>query len=310
MTGRLAAQVAALAIITALGGAQAAYAQDGAVTAQRLEHEPDPAFVFDAYPPLALAQRIGGEATLLCVIPAAGVHRCELDNETPEGFGFGEAALSLVPAFAFLPRREGGVAVDSGALLPVVFEAPPGPPPAPIDAVALFGNLPRAEDHSGRAMLACAGRRDGRLDCVVEEETGPGLGQRALSIIGSAASGPRFDRGPFRYGARVAFTFAGPPAPARPAIWSRRPSASDVASAYPSRALDRGVSGRAELDCVVQADRRLSCSVLSETPAGLGFGAAALRLSARYEVSEAALAEPGSRPGEHILAPFSFQLDE
>jgi protein TonB len=56
--------------------------------------------------------------------------------------------------------------------------------------------------------------------------------------------------------------------------WARRPSVE-----YPERALGQNVgSGLVRLDCGFAADGSLtSCEVTEETPAGMGFGAAALR---------------------------------
>lgn len=62
-----------------------------------------------------------------------------------------------------------------------------------------------------------------------------------------------------------------------PVQWRRVPPAVDF---YPSRALERGVSGSATLTCVAAADGTpTGCSITSETPAGAGFGAEALRAS-------------------------------
>lgn len=62
-----------------------------------------------------------------------------------------------------------------------------------------------------------------------------------------------------------------------PPQWLRRPDPE-----MPQRATRAGVSGQAELDCIVSTTGRVTdCTVLSETPEGYGFGAAALRAARR-----------------------------
>lgn len=76
-----------------------------------------------------------------------------------------------------------------------------------------------------------------------------------------------------------------PPAAATPAptvSWNLRPSANRIAELYPARALRENVGGRVVLDCVVQASLNVACQVASETPAGAGFGRAALTAASSY----------------------------
>ncbi|GAA0638905.1 TonB family protein [Brevundimonas lenta] len=68
--------------------------------------------------------------------------------------------------------------------------------------------------------------------------------------------------------------------------WSRQPSAEQLMRAYPDRALARGVSGSASLNCLVQADGTVaSCDITGETPAGQGFGRAAQSLSRYFRIN-------------------------
>ncbi|MDP1738199.1 MAG: TonB family protein [Caulobacter sp.] len=61
------------------------------------------------------------------------------------------------------------------------------------------------------------------------------------------------------------------------------PSAQDMVDAYPSRALRDGVRGRVVIACRLTADGRLAaCTVAEETPPGLGFGAAALKMAPHF----------------------------
>jgi protein TonB len=68
--------------------------------------------------------------------------------------------------------------------------------------------------------------------------------------------------------------------------WLSRPTADQMERYYPSGAIDRGLSGVATLQCMVTAAGSLrGCQVSGETPAGAGFGKAALQLSAFFHMS-------------------------
>ena len=68
--------------------------------------------------------------------------------------------------------------------------------------------------------------------------------------------------------------------------WLSRPGAEQMARFYPSAALDAGVGGMVRLSCTVTAKGTVTgCTVDSETPAGSGFGAAALKLAPYFRMS-------------------------
>jgi protein TonB len=83
----------------------------------------------------------------------------------------------------------------------------------------------------------------------------------------------------------------GPPSPpAAPSVitrpdWLRQPSADQLAREYPDRALRLDREGRVQLSCTVAADGKVNnCSVTSETPTGMGFGEAALKLTRYFQM--------------------------
>lgn len=103
-----------------------------------------------------------------------------------------------------------------------------------------------------------------------------------------------------------------PPAPPTPGVlsgmvWLERPSAQDYSRYYPSRAADREQTGRAVLDCLVDAGGRISCTVVSEDPPGWGFGDAAIRISRSFR---AAAQTSDGRPtsGGRTRVPITFRL--
>ncbi|ADG11546.1 energy transducer TonB [Caulobacter segnis] len=83
---------------------------------------------------------------------------------------------------------------------------------------------------------------------------------------------------------------ATPPTPTAPKVitranWLRIPTGDEVARYYPERAQQRGVSGSATLSCTVAVNGAVrDCSVISETPASEGFGAAALKISRFFKM--------------------------
>jgi protein TonB len=80
-----------------------------------------------------------------------------------------------------------------------------------------------------------------------------------------------------------------PPAPPSPVLtgiqWLERPSAQNFDRFYPPRANQEQQAGHVSLECVVSADGRISCTVISETPDGWHFGDAALRISQYFRAA-------------------------
>jgi TonB family protein len=69
------------------------------------------------------------------------------------------------------------------------------------------------------------------------------------------------------------------------ADWRSQPSGDDMSKEYPKLAQLMDLAGNALIRCAVDAEGRLQdCSVVSERPAGFGFGAAAVRLSAYFSM--------------------------
>lgn len=63
-----------------------------------------------AFPKRALQQGVEGRAQFRCIVNDAGaLTGCKVTSETPKGYGFGEAALSLSNYFTMSPRTVDGV---------------------------------------------------------------------------------------------------------------------------------------------------------------------------------------------------------
>jgi TonB family protein len=62
--------------------------------------------------------------------------------------------------------------------------------------------------------------------------------------------------------------------------WASLPTVDDMKRFFPEEAIDKSVSGNTTVACTVMATGRLeACEVVRESPAGMGFGAAAIRMA-------------------------------
>jgi TonB family protein len=82
------------------------------------------------FPAKARAASMSGRATITCTVTAEGLLKgCVATKETPEGYGFGEAAVSLGAIFRLKPKLVDGQPVEGGTItMPIVFQAPPDLP--------------------------------------------------------------------------------------------------------------------------------------------------------------------------------------
>ena len=107
-------------------------------------------------------------------------------------------------------------------------------------------------------------------------------------------------------------TGAAPPNARRSVItnpdWVRRPSGSEVDALYPALAKRSWVTGRAVIECGVMVSGLLEdCAIIDESPAGYGFGAAALKMSRSFQM------RPQTRDGvpisgAQVMIPISFSM--
>jgi TonB family protein len=108
---------------------------------------------------------------------------------------------------------------------------------------------------------------------------------------------------------------ADPPAPPTPVaaglpppVAAKPPAPADDASFYPAAARAAGVEGEAAITCDRNEHLALrACKLVSETPAGQGFGAAALALAAKSpDNPKVDIVDPGVRPP--ITVTVNFRL--
>jgi TonB family protein len=177
------------------------------------------------------------------------------------------------------------------------------------ELMALYPKEAQANRVEGRAVIQCGVSARGLLmDCAVirEDPAGAGFGDAALRMSALFRMRPQTKDGvpvpsgvvniPIRFSLPPPAPPAGLPPPPPGSLDSRtvqmmkKPGPVDYSRLFPLEGARRGIEGHVILQCVISDQHRLeTCSVLEETPAATGFGAAALKLSKLFETSDKAL---------------------
>lgn len=74
------------------------------------------------YPPRALDRAMRGEVTLDCIVRVTGALDCAAISETPQGWGFAEAALRISRDYAMAPAMRDGAPVEGRYRMRVPFD--------------------------------------------------------------------------------------------------------------------------------------------------------------------------------------------
>lgn len=145
-------------------------------------------------PERALEEGISGEATVSCTGTAEGVvDTCSIENEHPEGYGFGQAAAQLVQSGALEPSADGQpigsfrirVPFNVEDVAPTLMSNPSWRiPPRP--TVNDFPQRALNAGVSGGAALHCTASAEGvpeNCEVLQERPTGVGFGEAAIKIV-------------------------------------------------------------------------------------------------------------------------------
>jgi TonB family protein len=191
----------------------------------------------------------------------------------------------------------------------------------------------QARRAQGRTIIDCATRSDEGADScklIYEKPRDLGFGDAALKVakeqvdrIPAGSRGVRLcietDWEPFaNFPVITTAPNASVPAPqqtsgapagvVRHPAWVRTPNAGSLLSIYPPEALKAGMEGHTVMECIVKDDGSMAtCHVVAETPAGQGFGAAALRLMPRFHMRTTD--EDGqSTAGKNVVIPIAWKI--
>lgn len=73
--------------------------------------------LYEHYPRAAMNKGLPGRAAMTCKVNAEGLLiDCAVDEESPPGEGFGEAALRMAPLFRMTPKTPSGQSVEGGTV--------------------------------------------------------------------------------------------------------------------------------------------------------------------------------------------------
>jgi TonB family protein len=249
---------------------------------------------------------VAGSTKINCVVSTRGLlEKCAVDSEEPAGHGFGAAALAMSSIFLMRPMTVAGLPVG-GASVRVGINFEGGAHGAPAHTISVLPTAPWmtaptaqqlslafprsavGKVASAHVVLRCDFRSDGELmacDTISETPAGHGFDSAARSLATDfrAYVNPKTDK-LVNLKVDVPFDFrdpseSTPPMEVYDPLWLRGPD--DVAKLFPAAAVKAGLkTGRAQVACTVRHDGTLKdCAVVSEDPAGLGFGDAALKVA-------------------------------
>lgn len=303
----------ALALIGAAGSAHAQDTKPENSDAPSWVHRPGPDIYDQYYPPAAQQQNVAGRVVLTCHVLANATHTCTIDEETAQGWGFGEAAMAISHSFRFAPARRNGRDISGGRVrVPIAFRFPRERAPSPYDefvdpeqpafsyppvweeaptfleVMRVYPNQALHEQVRGRALLSCLVGADRRLNCQTEMEmpSDRGFGAAALQLSREfrvsemdteTLSRHRRERMllPIYFGPQREMTPVPPLTGIAPVVMTL--PVPIEAPFYPAPARLAGVSGQANILCTFGADTR--CVLEREEPEIWRFGEAALEIA-------------------------------
>jgi TonB family protein len=224
---------------------------------------------------------------------------CRVVQEIPSGSGYAAAVMSLASSYTRKPPtrkdpREIGI---SASWYPMDVGPDWRRRPTSDDLLAVFPSGAIKKGISGQATISCIATTQGALNsCVALSESPPntGFGAAAIALTPQFMMKPATLKGvAVPSEVRIPINFHLPSGGMEtmgnrkvvpPSLgWAEAPSYADVAAAYPRKARDQKIGGRATVACAMNEDGRLkSCYTAASSPKGYGFEDAAKALAKRF----------------------------
>lgn len=297
------------ALVASLCLAAAALADPAAAPSGiRYGRMPDQALMASVMPNAAVVASRSGGATIQCVTSRNGwLKQCEVIKEEPAGLGYGQTALALSVFFKMEPTTPGGDIADRTVRIPMTWDVAfretvehdvittPIWLKAPTRA-QVAAAYPAGMTGDGRVLFECQIGQYGDLEVCKARLKDPERG-----FVDAARTLLPYFKAPTTVkgggSARAAHVFvpvqlldpksadlADSPLGNHP-IWRRLPDPGQIA--FPTEARAKGLTrGRGDVDCAIAAEGELTdCRLVGETPAGAGFGAAALAGAPAFALS-------------------------
>lgn len=299
--------------------------------------KPTGAQIANVFPKKAIEDGVAGKATIQCQVTVEGfLQNCFVRSESPKGYDFGLAGLQLAPQFLMTPKIRGGQVVTGGKVtIPINWGAPNpsmilsstsvvlDPPWTKVPTqAAVDAAWPKeaAGLSSGQAALRCALDKTGGLrgcEVISELPRGKGFGKAAKVLANDfrLTFAPEHAKAVSNIKIDVPFRFRDPALPdarklTRPR-WIRTLSPEGMVEVYPEAAIKAGIrTGEGAVTCTVAATGELTdCQAAREAPAGLDFGAAAIKAAAHMRMN------PWTKEGDtvdglRITIPMTFTLED
>jgi TonB family protein len=197
------------------------------------------------WPAKAYRNGTEGRVTLRCRINIHGLAEvCGVQSESPDGQGFGAAAMQLRPTFKLKPiKGPDGGPIETQVDIAVKFH----PPRRELD----LENLTKGDDTGGQNPFS---RGDPHNNVILSDRTfiGNPLPPHTVTMLSKP-------------------------------VWAAAPGFDDVARAYPAKGAGAEGYAVAHCQVVAGGDLK-RCVVVKETPSDVGFAKAALTLTDRFKV--------------------------
>lgn len=276
-----------------------------------------------------------GHGIVSCKAKAdGGLEACRVISDSPANGGFGKAVLAMAPLYHVnMAAPKAPVAGEDVWFSHMAYpeDTPPDwlRKPRAADLMAVWPTEAYRQAKGGAATISCLVSVQGALyECAVvtERPAGEHFGAAAVALAPQFLMKPALLNGqPVVSAVSVPIVFkmasgAKPqPAPRRPDLnpdkgmvsaamaWVQAPGYAAVVAAYPAKAMETHLGGRATLDCRFDRMGRLrNCVTITEEPKQRGFAKAAMDLANQFR---AAPTLPDGRPIDRVSVQLPFVFD-